>query len=72
MTSLEEYAAYYLDRIEEDENAIFSLIEAPAAIVPLLKSAFRSESNAAKRSAILKIIWQRRDRSTISLLGEAL
>ena len=70
--SLEEYAAYYLERIENDENARFSLVEAPAAIVPLLVSAFRDESDPAKRSAILNIIWQRRDPSTIPILRDGL
>jgi hypothetical protein len=71
-TNLEEYAAYYLDRVPHDENAAFALAGAPDAIVPLLVSAFRSEPDATKRSAILKIIWQRRDPSTITVLGEGL
>src|SRR5258708_39793628 len=70
-TNLEEYAAYYLERIEYDENARFSLVEAPAAILPLLVSAFRSESDPVKRSAILNIIWQRRDPSAVSLFWES-
>jgi hypothetical protein len=72
LNDLEEFAAHYLDRIEFDENAWFSLLEAPAAIVPLLVSAFRDESDSVKRSAILNVIWQRRDPSTIPFLGEAL
>src|SRR5258708_23732589 len=71
-TNLEEYAAYYLERIEYDENARFSLVEAPAAILPLLVSAFRSESDPVKRSAILNIIWQRRDPSAVPPFGEGL
>ena len=71
-TNLEEFAAYYLDRIPDDEDAWFALVEAPGAVVPLLASAFRSASDAAKRSAILNIIWQRRDPSTIPVLGEGL
>ena len=72
MTNLEASAAYYLDRIEKDESAFFSLIEAPAAIVPLLESAFRTEFDAGRRAAILKVIWQRRDRSAIPVLVYAL
>jgi len=72
MTNLEASAAYYLNRIEKDESAFFSLIEAPAAIVPLLESVFRSEFDTGRRSAILKVIWQRRDRSAMPLLADAL
>ena len=71
-TNFEEYAAYYLERIPGDENACFALVEAPVAVVPLLTSAFRFESDAAKRSAILNILWQRRDPSTIPVLAEGL
>jgi HEAT repeat protein len=70
--NLEEYAAYYIDRLADDENAHFALIEAPRAIIPILSSAFRSESDAAKRSMTLHVIWQYRDPSTIPLIGEGL
>jgi hypothetical protein len=71
-TNLEEYATYYLDRLDEDEDAWFALVEAPQAIMPFLISAFCSESDAAKRSTILNVIWQHRVPSTIPLFGEAL
>ena len=71
-TKLEQYAAYYLERLTDDENAEFALVEAPSAIIPLLVSAFRVEPEAIKRSAILKVIWQRRDPSTIPVLADGL
>lgn len=67
-----EFADDYLNRMAVDENAFFALIEAPGEIVSFLESAFRSESDAVRRAAILNVIWQRRDRTTIPLLGEAL
>lgn len=70
--NLEEFVAYYLDRIADDENAWFALVEAPDEIVPLLVTAFRSESDALIRSTILKIVWQRRDPTKTSVLGEGL
>ena len=71
-TNLGEYAAHYLDRLCDDENAYFALIEAPRAILPHLVTAFRSEIDGAKRSTILNVIWEHRDPSTIPLIGEAL
>jgi HEAT repeat protein len=71
-TNLEEYAAHYLARITDDENAEFALAEAPSTIMPLLVSAFRAEPDALKRSAIIKVIWQRRDPATIPVLAEGL
>jgi len=50
-TNLDEFAAYYLNRLADDENAWFALVQAPDAIVPWLASAFRLECEAAKRSA---------------------
>jgi HEAT repeat protein len=71
-TSAEEYATYYLERVAHDESAAFALIEGPEAIAPLLVLAFKSEPDAAKRAAILRIIWERRDPRSIPVLGEGL
>jgi HEAT repeat protein len=72
LSKLEEYAAYYIDRLATDESATFALVEAPAAIGPLLVAAFRSSSDAARRQAILKILWQRRDPAAIPVLSVGL
>lgn len=69
---LEEYAAYYLERLDEDESAWFSLVEAPAAIVPLLAAAFRREKDAWRRAQILSVIHQHRSPEILSILKEAL
>jgi hypothetical protein len=71
-SDLDQFAAYYLERLEDDEDAWFALVKAPFAIMPLLAAAFRSETDAGKRATILNVICQRRDPSTIPLLGEAL
>ncbi|HEY3964292.1 MAG TPA: HEAT repeat domain-containing protein [Planctomycetaceae bacterium] len=71
-TNLDEYAAHYLDRLCDDENAYFALIEAPCDILSHLATAFRSEIDGAKRAKILNVIWQHRDASTVPLIGEAL
>ena len=67
---LEGYAAYYLDRLDED--AYFALVEATQAILPILVRAFRAEPDPMKRARILEIIWQQRQASAIPVLGEAL
>ena len=70
--NLDEYVAYYLDRLEgpEAENAFHSLIEAPVEAVPLLVEAYHQQSCSSKRAAIVEILWQFRDAKTV--LGELL
>jgi hypothetical protein len=70
--SIDERTRYYLARLDLDENAYFSLIEAPEDCLPGLVGAFRSETDLRKRTKILNIIWQHRSPSTISVLAEAL
>jgi len=72
--NLEEYIAYYLDRIEgpEAENAFHSLIEAPKETVPLLVKAFNNETRSSKREVILEIICQFRDPITVPILIDAM
>jgi len=69
---LEEYAAYYLERLDDDESAWFALIEAPVAIVPLLAAAFRGEKDPWRRAQILSAIHQYRSPEILSILEEAL
>ncbi len=45
---LDEYAVGYLNRIADDEDAFFALLEAPVALFPFLESAFRTESEPRK------------------------
>ena len=69
---LEEYAAYYLPRLADDEDAYHALIEADAAILPILVRAFRRERDGKLRAKILEVMWQHRDPSIIPVLAEAL
>ncbi|MFN0052734.1 MAG: HEAT repeat domain-containing protein [Planctomycetales bacterium] len=70
--NLFSFAADYLARMLDDENAVHALVEAPHAIIPILASAFRSEPDPLKRSIILHVIWQHRDPSAIPFLAEGL
>jgi hypothetical protein len=72
LANLEEYATYQLDRLPDHEDAYFALVEAPPAIIPLLISRFRSETEAARRAMIIKLIWQFRELSMIPVMEEAL
>jgi hypothetical protein len=69
---LDQFAAHCLERLGDDEDAWFALVEAPPAIIPVLASAFHSEFDAGKRATILNVIWQHRDPSSIPLLGDGL
>ena len=71
---LDEYVAYYLDRLEgpDAENAFHSLIEAPKEAVPLLIEAYHQKTRSSARAAILDIVAQFRDPTTIPFLGAAL
>jgi hypothetical protein len=71
-TDLKQYLDYYLQRLGEDQNAFFSLVEADHAILPLLAAAFREEGDSRKRSAILEVIWQHRVPGVVPILDEAL
>jgi hypothetical protein len=70
---LEEYAAYYLARLEGDPSALDSLTEADPTIVPILLNAFRSERRPRlRRLMILSAIIIYRDPASIEYLAEAL
>jgi len=74
MNNLDSYSAYYLERLKGAhwEDAYHSLIEADAAIVPILIKAYRTEAEPTIRATLVKIIWQHRVPETISFLSEAL
>lgn len=71
-TDLEQLVSETLPYLGEDENAWFTLVNAPHAIVPILSEAFRAETDAARRAAILETIWQHRMAASIPLLKQAL
>jgi hypothetical protein len=71
-TELEQYAAHYLPRLGDDDDAFFALIDADHAILPILTRAFRAERDAKIRERILEVIWQHRVPSALPILTEAL
>ena len=56
----------------EEESALFELVEMPGDVIPQLIDSFRAESSPDVRAFLVKAGWQRRDKSVIPLLGEAL
>jgi hypothetical protein len=74
MDSLERYVADYLDLMREGraEDALCGLIEAGAAVVPVLIDAFAREENRDIRAEIVHCIWQHRRPETIMFLAATL
>ena len=68
---LEEYAAFYLKRLPEDD-AYHSLIEAGPHIIPILAKAIVSQKDGRIRAQILQVIWEQRHPSAIPILADAL
>ena len=56
----------------DKESAFFELLEMPGDALPKLIEVFRSERKPAFRAFLVKVAWERRDRSAIPFLGEAL
>ena len=59
-------------RAGEEERAFFELIEMPGDVIPQLIDIFRIESSATVRAFFVKVAWERREKSVIPFLGEAL
>jgi len=74
MNSLNEYAAYCLERMRQGawEDAFFRLIEAHPAVLPVLIEAFAKDENREIRALIVECIWQHRRPETIGFLAEVL
>ena len=56
----------------DKESAFFELLEMPGDVLPNLIGVFRSERRPASRAFLVKVAWERRDRSVIPFRGEAL
>jgi HEAT repeat protein len=67
----EEEFLNYVDRIME-EDSFFALIEAGSEIIPKLEVQFWKETFPERRAAIVRIIWEFRNKDTIQFLSEAL
>jgi HEAT repeat protein len=72
MTDLEQFATHHIERLRNDRDAFFPLIEADDAIVPILIEACKTESDPGVRAELVEIIWQHRVPETVEFLSEAL
>lgn len=59
-------------RSGDEDDALHGLIELPGDALPELINRFRSESLGPIRALLVKAIWERRARSVIPFLDEAL
>jgi len=69
---LEVRAALDKFRSGEEEAAFSELLEMPGDVLPALIDVFRTEPDVASRALLVRAAWERRDRSALSFLGEAL
>ncbi|MCX7428467.1 MAG: HEAT repeat domain-containing protein [Planctomycetia bacterium] len=71
---LNEYVAYFLDRLEgpEAKNAFHALVEAPNEAVPLLVAAYDRETRSSMRAAVVEVLRQFRDPRTVPFFATAL
>src|SRR5688572_15840733 len=69
-----EYATYYLEAIRrgEVEDAYHNLLEADAAVIPVLVQMMDSEQDATARAILLEVVWQRWQADAIPVLVKAL
>jgi len=74
MESLDDFVSFYVGQLRDgdSEAAFHSLIEADRAAIPKLIEVCKAERNPETRAQLVNIIWEFRDPSTISFLGEAL
>lgn len=74
MHSTAEKVSYCLEQFRQSDSksAFFGLIESDKSVIPELISIFRTEQDDKVREFIVEVVWQHRDPSVISFLGEAL
>ncbi len=56
----------------ERDQARFTLMETPDAMLAELMATYRSERDAEVRAALVEVIWQHRQPASLEFLGEAL
>jgi hypothetical protein len=66
------HAALEKFRGGDHEAAFFELVELPGDVLPVLIEVFRVEQEADVCAFLVKVAWERRDRSVLSFLGDAL
>jgi len=74
MTIRAAQIADWLQRFHEGhrDEAFFGLLEMDHAVLPELMAAFRAEGDVWVRAFLVEAIWQHRQPSAISFLGEVL
>jgi HEAT repeats len=74
MNKLHELVADYLEQMRcgREETAFFGLVEADAAILPILIEAFFKDENCGIRQQIVRCVWQHRRPETIKFLSDVL
>jgi HEAT repeat protein len=68
----EIHAAIDKFRRGDEEAAFFDLIELEGDVLPALIELFRSDSDVALRSLLVRVAWERRDPAALALLADAL
>jgi len=56
----------------DKESAFFELLEIPGDVLPDLIAAYNADPIVDIRAFLVKVSWQRRDRSALDFLGDAL
>jgi len=74
MDSLEEQAAYWIERLDgrESEDAFHRLIECPTTVVPLLINAYAREERPAVKAAIVGVVNEFRHPEIVGFLSRIL
>ena len=65
-------AAVEAYRNGEDEEPLAALLESDADIVPAMAELFRGETDPNVRAFLVRVAWERRERSSVEFLVEAL
>ena len=65
-------AAVQAYRSGEDEEPLAALLELEADIVPAMAELFRGEADPDVRAFLVRVAWERRERSSVDFLVEAL
>jgi hypothetical protein len=65
-------AAVEAYRNGEDEEPLAALLELDADIVPAMAELFRGETDPNVRAFLVRVAWERRERSSVEFLVEAL
>src|SRR6185295_20300892 len=68
----EEVRQRFLERIEDDWDDEDPRLDLGTAALPHFVDALRKERDPKRRSRLVRVVWQFRDRAALPVLGEAL